>query len=427
MNKLMRLLPAVLACTVSGLAGAAEASYALRAGVTHSDNIERLPEDQARGTRSAVAGLELRSRRDTGRLQHEIVTDLSYYEYLNLDLDPELLGNADLLGSYHFLPDRLLWNASLSYDQIREDILRPDAAGNRESQIAFSTGPSLRTRIGVVDAEVDAHYALLDYGERPFDNETLGARMLLGRRPGARSLLAVGYAYDDVSYESSGTLGYDRQEVFGRVELEGVRTQLEVEGGYAKVSGALVDDGGLLVRTRLQRRMTPALTGYVGYVREFPTSEESIPADAGSGSADPTQLASTARINTRIETGVRLERPRSSAELAYAHRRESALLAGVGSRNQDELRVRVSRAFTPRSRGTLYASATREDVSIAADPAKEHAVGLELAYTFGRALGLDLRVEYRDRNGAAAQDTYDEFSAGLFLRYSGAFGRRATP
>lgn len=427
MKNQIRFLLATLACVLPGMASAAEVGYTLRAGVTHSDNIERLPDDQARGTRSAVAGLALQGTRDTGRLQYRIDTDLSYYEYLNLDLDPELLGNADLGGAYHFIPERLLWNASLSYDQIREDILRPAAAGNRESQVAFSTGPSLRTRIGVVDTQLDAHYARLDYGTRPLDNETLGARMLLGRRPGARSLVALGYAYDDVSYASSGSLDYDRQEVFARVELEGVRTQLDIEAGYAEVSGALVDDGGLLVRTRLQRRMTPSLTGFIGYVREYPTSEESVAVDAGAGSADASQLTSAPRTNTRIETGVRLERPRSSAELAYAHRRESALLAGIGSRDYDEIRARVSRAFTPRSRGTLYASATREDLSIAAGRAGEHAVGLELGYTFGRALGLDLRVEYRDRNGVAAQDTYDEFSAGLFLRYSGAFGRRATP
>lgn len=431
MNRQFRFLMAASAIAFAGQAGAAEAEFALRAGVTHSDNIERLPEGQERGTRSAVAGLELSSASSTGRLQHDVAADLSYHEYLNLDLDSELLGSATLSGSYQFLPERLLWNASLAYDQIREDILRPLAAGNRESQVAFSTGPSLRTRIGgVVDTQIDAHYARLAYSDRPSDNETIGGRVLLGRRPSPRSLFALGYSFDDVSYISSGTpaaLDYERQEMFARVELEGVRTVLDVEAGYAEVSGSLVDDGGALVRAQLERRMTPSLTGFVGYVREYPTSEESVVVDSGGESGDPTQLTSSPRINTRIEAGVRLVRPRSRASLVYAHRKESALLAGPGSRSYDELRVSVTRAFSPRSSGTLFAAATREDVSLAADEADERSVGLALEYTFGRALGLDFRVEYRDRNGATALDTYDELSAGLFLRYAGAFGRRATP
>lgn len=424
------LIRAAILAAASAAAPAAEIDYVLRAGVTHSDNIERLPAGEERGTRAATAGLALSGGKETGRLRYSALADLSYHDYLNLDLDSELLGRAAVGGAYHFLPERISWNADLTYDQVREDILRPIAAGNRESEVRFSTGPTLRTQLGgAMEGQLDARYTRLDYSDRPFDNETLGARALLGRRASPRSLLALGYSFDDVSYVSSAAppgLDFERQEVFARLELAGVRTRLDVEAGYAEVSGVLVDDGGAVLRLQLDRRMTPMLSGFLGYVREYPTSEQTMAVPEplpGTGGGDASLLTSAPRLATRVETGLRLERPRTRAELAYALRREGSLLPGEGRRRYDEVRASVTRDFTPRSQGALYAAVVREDLSLLSGNADELLAGARFGFTFGRALGVDLRVEYRDRNGAAPTSDYSELSGGLFLRYAGTLGR----
>lgn len=421
------MLGAVCALTAAVLP-AAEAEYVLRAGLAHSDNIERLPEGQERGTRSATAGFELQGRKETGRFRYEADADLTWYDYLNLDVASELLGNAALAGSYQFSPERFSWGASLNYDQVREDILRPQAVGNRERQLRFSTGPKFLARFGsAMEGQLDVDYSRLDYSERPFDNETIGARATIGRRGSERSLLALGYAYDDVSYVSSGVASdydYKRQEAFARAELEGVRTRIDVEAGYSKVSGDLVDDGGALLRATLNRRMTPSLTGSLAYVREYPTSDETL-TQAGA-SPDSSTLTGAPRRTTRMEAGLRFERPRSTAALMFTRSEEGALVGGAGTRDYDALSASISRRFTPRARGGLHASITREDVSLAAERSDEMLIGADFGLLFGRAMGIDLRVDYRDRDGAAGTD-YSEFSAGLYFRYGGAFGRRATP
>jgi len=49
-----------------------------------------------------------------------------------------------------------------------------------------------------------------------------------------------------------------------------------------------------------------------------------------------------------------------------------------------------------------------------------------LTILFGRSLGLDLRIESHSRSAPDPTDEYRELSWGLFLRYSGAFGRRTS-
>jgi hypothetical protein len=424
MNSRMLMLGAAWATLTAGALPAAEVDYVLRAGLTHSDNIERLPEGQERGTRAATAGVELQGLNDAGRLRYDVDTDLTYYDYLNLDIGSELLGHAALAGAYHFVPERFSWNASLNYGQVSEDILRPLAVGNREDELRFSTGPTLRARFGgAMEGQFDARYSRLDYSERPFDNETLGVRATLGRRSSPRSLLAVGYSYDDVSYASAASgFDYERQEVFVRSELKGVRTDLNLEAGYTDVSGAQVDDGGALLRATLNRRMTPSLTGSLAYVREYPTSEPTPSADA---STDSSSLTAAPRRTTSMEAGLRFERPRTSAELAFARREESALVAGGGEREVDELRANVTRRFTPRASGGLQASLSHEKVGLVSGRVDEALIGAHVGMLFGRAMGVDLRLDYRDRDGFSGADDYSEFSAGLFFRYGGAFGRRA--
>jgi hypothetical protein len=61
----------------------------------------------------------------------------------------------------------------------------------------------------------------------------------------------------------------------------------------------------------------------------------------------------------------------------------------------------------------------------------ELAVGGELSFTFGRNLGLDLRVEHRDRSSPLPVAEFSEISAGVFLRWgriaAGGRGPTVTP
>jgi hypothetical protein len=430
--------PRILCCSILLVATpvlGAELEYGVSGGFTHSDNIERLPDGLERSSSAAVARLELSGARPTGRLRYDVATDLSYNEYLSLDLDSEVFGRGAVQGEYDFIQDTFGWNGRLSYEQVRADILTPLAPGNTEGLLTFSTGPTLRARFsGVLEGELDGHYVRTSYGNRPFDNETVGGRSLLIRRANPRTMLGLGVSYDDVSYISGGApsgLDFNRREIFTRMELQGVRTDIDLEVGYASVKGQSVDDGGAMLRASLRRRISPSLTGFVSAVREYPTSDDVARSFDSTGEPgggyDSGLLTSGPRQSTRLEGGFRFERVRMNGEIAYSRREEQAETGLIAERTMDELRAQVGRRFTPNTRGTLVAGLTKEDISGTVGSTDERRAGAEFAISFGRSLGMDLRVEHRKRDGRTALDSYSELSGGVFLRYSGAVGGQTDP
>lgn len=417
-------------------ATAAELEYALLGGATHSDNIERLPDGTAYSASAAVVGFEARGERPVGRLRYDIAADVSFFEYFEGDADSEILGRAMFLGAYDFVPDVFSWNASLAYDQIREDILRPLAPGNLDDQLGLSTGPALRVRLSsVVEALLEGRYSRLAYGGDILldDSETVGGRAMLVRRANPRSLLALGVSYDDVSYlggSGAGLFDFDRQEAFARVGLEGVRTDVTLEAGYAEISGRGTDDSDVMLRARLSRRLAPSLSGFLNAIREFPTSIPAAlsedPTFSGGGPYDSSVLTQGPRLTTRVESGLRLEQPRTRAELAYARNKEDGRSAGVGVRHYDEVRGSVARRFTPRVDGSLYGVLTDEKFSGVAGTFDERLLGARFGVLLGRALSVSLLVEHRKREGPVPTGEYSELAGGIFLRYAGEIGGAGT-
>jgi hypothetical protein len=289
----------------------------------------------------------------------------------------------------------------------------------------LSTGPTLTARFGdAVEARLDARYSVSDYSERAFDSDTASAVLVLGRRFSERSILGVGASFADVSYDSPlglASIDFERTEAFLRLRMQGARTEIEADVGYAKAEGTSLDEDGAMLRVRATRRLTPFVSGFLAYTQEYPTSEAPayVPFDATGGGegGDPSVLTATPRIAKNAEVGLRLDRPRTTAELAFARRRETDLVGAFGERSFDEVRANVTRALTPRSRAALFARFSQEEVPGFAFDADETSAGAELSLTFGRNLGLDLRLEHRDRSSPLPAAEYSELSAGLFLRW----------
>lgn len=427
---------ALVGCGGPLLAAEAEpVRYGLRAGVDYSDNVEHLPSGSERSGTSAMVGLQLRGERPTGRLRYDLMADVAYADYVHPNLSPDLLGHAALGGSYDFVPDNFAWNAGLNFDQIRQNLARPDAPGNRERQLMLSTGPTFRARFsGNMGVQLDGHYTHLSYSRRPFDNETLGGRLLLGRLTSPRAQLALGASYDDVSYISASVppgLDYRRREVFGRLALHGVRTDLALEAGYSDIAGKIADESSPILRARLSRKVSPFVSAFVQAVREYPTSDISAPTNqqvAGGSGYDTTPLSAGPRLNVSAAAGFAYDRTRTRADISYSRHKEDARQSGSGIRHYNQLRAELSRAFTPRIQGSLYGSMTDEDLNgvlQSGKKAKEDFIGTALGIGLGRALSVDLRVEHRRRDGAASTDDYSEFSGGIYLRYGGTLGSLA--
>lgn len=434
MRKVTWLLAVALVALPAGVQ-AANFEYELRAGAAYSDNVERAAVDEIE-TAAAVVGMRLRGAREEGRLQYSVAGDASYLEYLDSEVPGEVIGSLFAESSYEILPQSFLWQLDGSFSQVREDLLRSAAPGNRDDVLSLSTGPNLRARFGdAFEAELQARYSIAEFSEREFDSDTLGAQLLLGRRFSERSVIGLGASFADVTYDSAlglGSIDFERTEVFARVRAEGARTEIQADIGYSQAEGANVDDSGAMIRLEATRRLTPFISGFARYLQEYPTSEAVafIPFDATGGgtSGDASILTAAPRVAKTAELGLRLNRPRTSAELAFNANRETSLVGGLGNRSFDTARLSITRSMTPRSRATVFASWSQEDLDSVSDSADELGVGGELSFTFGRNLGLDLRVEHRERDSSLPASEFSEISVGLFLRWGriGAGGRGPT-
>jgi hypothetical protein len=396
--------------------------YTARTGLSYSDNIFRAPSDKE-DSLALVAGLELSGSRPTGRLRYQADADVAFNEYLSNGIDSELLGNAALSGSYDFVPERFGWNAGLTYGQLRGDVVRPSAPGNREDILSLTTGPTARLQFSnVAELQLTGNYARQTYSDRPFDNETIGGRASLARRISPRSSVSAGFSFDDVSYVGSNApsmLDYERKEIFGRVDLQGVRSDVQVEAGRSNITGELVDSGGFFMRANLSRRLTPAVTGFLRAVREYPTSTETYGPgfEGGEVVEDTALLTSGPRKTTDLQAGLRFGGTRTNASLTASRREEASLVENVGKRKLNGVHGEVSRALTPRANGSFYVSLSDEEFTAFAGSAEETTIGMRLGINSGRTLGFEARVEYRDRGSGGVYPGYSEFSGGVFLTY----------
>jgi hypothetical protein len=287
-----------------------------------------------------------------------------------------------------------------------------------------------------VDTQLDAHATKQLYSGNSIDNQTVGGRLVLGHRSGPRSNLGVGASIDDVSYlggSASSLFDFQRREAFLHGDLRGIRTELTAELGYAEAVGDTVDSNGPLARIQLTHKMSSALEAYLGYRHEYPTSQAALsvsdPTPGGGGILNTSLVTSSPRESWTGEVGFRYKKTRSEGEIGFYHLDEQSLVIGLGDHTYDELRARVVRNLTPRSKGSIYAAYSREDFSAFNQGSDDLHTGVEYAYSFTRSIGIEARLEYQTRNSHGSTFSYNEFNGGVFLTYSGSLlGRSvATP
>jgi hypothetical protein len=413
-----RLIAGVVVAAAAASAGAAESGYEVRGGVTYSDNVLRSAPGSEIDSGTVFVGLRVLNARPAGRLRYDVSVDLGYYEYLEIDVDQNLQGRATIEGTYDFIPETFSWNAGATYDQIRQDLLRPVAPDNVEGVTRFWTGPSFRAGLGRdTYAMLSGNVAVVDYADRDYDNEVVGGQFQILHQSSPRISVGPGISYDHQSYSSSaGASDFDRQEAFLRADYRAARSKLELQFGYAQFKSGDTKDDGPMLRGSFSRQLTPAVEAFITASREYPLTGPGygVPPYSAGGPYDDSILTAAPHVSMNLDLGLRFDRARTGGELVWAKRKEDAQLAGAGVRHYDEWRGRLTRRMTPRTNGALYAVWTDEEISGTATSSDERLIGADLSFSFGRALGVGFWLESRDRNHSGA---YSEFSTGLFLTW----------
>src|SRR5690606_20003482 len=103
---------------------------------------------------------------------------------------------------------------------------------------------------------------------------------------------------------------------------------------------------------RLTRRLTPYVSGFLGYTREYPTSTGAAftpePAQ-GDLVTDSSVLTAAPRDTESAQLGFEMARPRTSASLVFTRRSEEMVGVGGDEREFDEVFASVNRLITTRS------------------------------------------------------------------------------
>lgn len=397
--------------------------YAVSAGLAYSDNVG-LTAANAVASTSAVAGLQLDAKRATGRLHYLAAGDLSYYDYFVKSIHSQLFGQVNGSGTYDIVPGSFQWMAAGSYGQVRQDLARAAAPGNLENLLSLTTGPSIKARFGhALEATLDARVARQAYSKLGNDNNTVGLQLVLDHRPSANTLFGIGASFDDVTYPRRAgvaAVDYKRREAFVRYDASAIRTHISADVGYAKITGGRSSSSGPLFRVRATRRLTPSLSAFIAYEQQYPTSQTQALAPlpgAGVGGIDGAALTAAPRLSKNASAGLIFARPRTSFDLTYSHLNESAQLGVPGQRTYDLTGARVSRALSPRSSASIYATYAAENLPFLSLKNQEKSVGGQLSFGWGKSLSVDLRLGYSDRHSSIPLNGYSEFNGGVFLRY----------
>jgi hypothetical protein len=157
--------------------------------------------------------------------------------------------------------------------------------------------------------------------------------------------------------------------------------------------------------------LTPFVSAIATYTQEFPTS--AVSDTAGDGSV----LTAAPRALKSAGLGLILTRPRTSAELSFGQSRESGLVAVTANRTVDSIRLRATRALTPRSSATAFVVYSRESAPELLLDFDETSGGMQFSVGSGRSFGLDFQIENRNRSSGSATNRYSELAGGLYLRY----------
>jgi len=397
--------------------------FGLRAGGNYSDNVERVATDET-SSASAIVGVDFNGQRETGRLQYDVFGNLEYQHYFEDGVDSETFGQMFATSSYAIVPERFIWGLSGSFDQTRNNLLRPVAPENMDDVITLSTGPQWIMRYGsALESTLEGHYVVADYSDRPFDSDTAGGSLVFGRRLSTNRFIGLGGSFDQVDYDDDtlASQDFDRREIFLRLNAQGARTSIDLDAGYSEVEGDTFDDDGPMFRLRATRELTGALSAFLNFNQVFPTSGGATfsPESPPQLGTDSSVLTGGPRKTQDIGAGLQVDARRTNATLSFVMREEEELESSL-EREFDVITATGTYAFAPRASFTLFARFSDEE--IVGIQSEEQIYGGRINFLIGRMTSISLRLEHRNRDSDAADGEYEESLAGLYLRYGGSTG-----
>jgi hypothetical protein len=212
--------------------------FSVDAGVGESDNVALTPADQTSQT-IALVDTDFSVQERSRLLAVTATGDFSYLDYLQGAFGSQLIGRFDGIGIFAIVPEKLTWVFRDDFGQQALDPYTPVTPNNLENVNYFTTGPDLTLREGVNFLVASARYARAQYSTSPFDSNRALASVTLGRDISAATAVSLQAQDERVMFENTVVNSdFNHASAFGRYELNGARTSLEIDLGVTRIDAS---------------------------------------------------------------------------------------------------------------------------------------------------------------------------------------------
>ena len=426
---------AVLILPFSAAFSANQILYGVDAGVGETDNVTLAPNNKVSQT-LAVADFDFNVKEQTRLLDVAATGNLSYIDYLQNAFHNQLLGRVDGTAQIAIVPDRVTWTVQDDFGQSTIDPFSPTTPNNVEEVNYFSTGPNLFLKVGATGfLDLNARYARVQYETSPFDSNRLMGDISFGRRLSASSSVSLNVDTERVLFSDT-TLNtdFDRTNVFAGYQIQGARTELNVDLGGSRVQQAGNSTNGTLATLSLSRKVSAASKITLSAGRQLTDAGSSFSSLQGGatgivGSAPAAQTANSFN-DTFVSAGWQYDRARTSIGVSGRWNQDS--YPGQSTLNNQrggaEFRVlrRLTRSFSAQLLGSVYrtdfphAFISNVGTATASEQSSSYTdstVAAILTWRHGRALEVNLRGEHSMRDASGSGTGYRENRVLLTVGY----------
>lgn len=414
---------AAVACTGPCPVQAAALGYQIQLGVIESDNIERLPTGGTNQT-IGVEELGLNWHEDRPWLDVGVDADVSHLNYFQHAYNDEFIGNFLGKAKINLVPDLLTWNLNDDFGQAPIEPLAPITPANRENINYFSTGPALILPLGrATYLDVTGAYGKVNFQVSPLDSSRLLGTVGLLHELSPGTSVSIDASEDSIRFANEQVNpDYRRQDLFGRFDAKGGRTEVGIDLGYSR----LLMPGGVrfdtpLVRLDLSRRVSPDSNIGVALGHVYSDAADAFRIVQAVGGAtlntQPIVAAAAPFVDSYATLAWNFKYLRTMLDLSVDYYRDRYPTDATLNNERTVFGAVVSRQVAPMVQLALTEYLVRWQFDSTNESATESDTGLQLTWRAGRNLSVFVSYFLAKGNSNVQAFQYTENRVWLSIGY----------
>jgi hypothetical protein len=402
---------------------AGELSYGAYVGMGHTDNIERVNDDEQAESIASI-GAQLSLEHESRRLTTSITSRLEYREYLDNTFDSEVIGNLVGNALFDIVEERLTWTIEDTFGQSTVNQFAPVTPGNRENVNYLSTGPDLTlpflSRNSFI---VRGRLADVNYESSNLGNQRIRGELALKRDLSEASNASINATSEQVDFEDDAQfIDYDRNEGFLNYNANTARTNLSIDGGITEIRSQGEKQDTWLGRIAFTRHVSSAATLSFEVGHDF--------SDAGTifvelesllqpGSTDPVPVQQTATPfeNTYALLRGEFSGRRTDVRLQAGYNDEKYQDQSTFDRARLTLLLTLERDLSSVISAHIGGNYSRQDYETLGRTFADMTATLGMRWNFGRASYVSLDYQYLDRSDDLSTAEYSANEVWLRVAY----------